>query len=59
MPDGTRFIALFAGPDRALIDAVAEEQSVGRIEEKNPELADALGMSGDLTFPVAARNRRT
>ncbi len=59
MPDGQRFIAQFFGPDLAEIELVEREQSVGRIEDKNPDLAEALGLSGEVTFPVAARKRRT
>lgn len=59
MPDGQRFIALFFGPDSAEIELVEREESVGRIEDKNPDLAEALGLSGEVVFPVAARTKRT
>jgi hypothetical protein len=51
MPDGTKFVALYGGPDLCQIDAVTGTVSVGRIEDKNPELAEAFGVSGEVVFP--------
>jgi hypothetical protein len=56
LPNGQRLIAFIRNQSLVTVD-LAEEESIGRIEDKNPDLAEALGLSGEIVFPVAARKK--